>query len=93
MLSYFFLSCKVSAENLLLVLRGFLCNKLLSLAAFKIISKSLTFDNLVIICLGVGLVGFFFFGIFLVWYSLGFPGVDISFFSHIREFFSYYLIK
>ena len=47
--------CSVSFENQLTVLWELLC-RLLSLAAFKILSLSLTFGILIMVCLVVGLI-------------------------------------
>ena len=58
-----------------------------SLAAFKILSLSLTFGILIMMCLGVGLC------IHLVWGSLCILGLHDYFLHQIREVFFHYLFK
>lgn len=55
-----------------------------SLAAFQILSFSLTFDNLIIICLGVGFVY-----IHLTWSSLGFLDLVICPLPQVKKVFSH----
>lgn len=57
-----------------------------SLATVKTLSLSLTFGILIIRSLGIGLFGI------LIWNSLGFLDMDVSFLPKIREVFSHYLI-
>ena len=57
-----FLACKFLLRNQLTVIWGLLC-RYISVAAFKILSLSLTFGILIMICLGVGLCGSILFGI------------------------------
>ena len=50
------------------------------LAAFKSLSLSLTFENLIIMCLGMGLLGFILFKTLL-----GFLDLDVYFFPQVGE--------
>ena len=69
---------KFLVKNILVVLWGVpLYAKSISLAAFKIFSLSLNFENLILVCFGVDLFGFIFFGILWVswiWMFVFFQG-------------------
>ena len=83
------LACRVfgekSADNLMGIPLYVIC--FFSLVAFNIFSLSLTFVNLITMCLGVFLLGFILPG------TLHFLNLGDSFLSHVREVFSYYLFK
>ena len=82
------LSCKVSAAKSVDWLMVFLLHVMsyFSLAAFKIFSVSLTFDNF-IMCLGVGCWGSWFVAICASWIWMSLP------FARLENFFSHYFFK
>ena len=58
-----------------------------SSAAVKILSLSLTFNILIIMCIVMGLPRFVLFG------ALGFLDIDVCFFPYAREVFRHYFFK
>ena len=84
-----FLACRApiekSADSLMRVPLCVIC--CLSLVAFNILSLSLVFGSLIIMCLGVFLLGFILPG------TLCFLGLIDYFLSHLKEVFSYQLFK
>ena len=75
---HFLLVCKVSAEESAASLKGVLLyiTSYFSLPAFNVLSLSLSFDILIIMCLGVGLFGFLLCGTVWaswIWMSVSFP--------------------
>ena len=70
-------------KNQLIVLCGFTCTILVVFLLLLLYYLSLTLDNLIILCLGIGLFGFY-----LVWDFLCFLGLDVCCFTRIGEFLS-----
>ena len=62
-------------------------NNRFSLAAFEILSLSLTFGILIMMCLGVGLFASILFG------RLCFPSLHVYFLHQIKEVFFHYFFK
>ena len=81
-----FWPAKFLLKNLQIVLWGFITS-CFSLAAFKILPLSLTFDILIVMCLSGSL------WVHFICNSLGFLDLDICFFPQVREVSSHYFFK
>ena len=83
------LACRVSPEKSAYRLMGvpLYVTSCFYLDAFNVVSLSLSFDILIIMCLDVGLFGFLLFG------TLGLLELDVSFLPQVKETFSHYFFK
>ena len=86
---HFLLAYKVSAKRFvhsLMVASLYIAN-CFSLAAFKILSLSFIFSNLILMCLSVSLLDYFYLE------PSGLPWSGVCFFPLVREVFSYYFFE
>ena len=83
------MACKISVEKSadIVMAAGLCATNWFSLATSKILSLSLTFRSLFMMCLYVGFLGFLLFG------TLHFLDVHFYFIFEVREFFGRYFLK